>query len=162
MDTVNIMGSQILDEKEIQNLKTAYMSDRTTYIRGLTEIEPKRILITDEFMERYTNQLGFVDKWTPLANFQEPKEKHLHKLKMINAQLALDNGLTDVANETLISAWDDIQVSRGDKGFFQNALNTERHEIQEERKTDTERRVGFFNKLFSKKEPQQQQGGPQQ
>jgi hypothetical protein len=157
------MGSQILDEKEIQNLKTAYMSDRTTYIRGLTEIEPKRILITDSFMEKYTNQLGFVDKWTPLANFQEPKEAHLHKLKMINAQLALDNDLFDIANETLISAWDDIQVSRGNKGFFQNALNTERHEIQEERRsTDSERKVGFFNRLFGKKEePQQPQGAPQ-
>ena len=157
------MGSQILDEKEIQNLKTAYMSDRTTYLRGMTEIEPKRILITDEFMERYTNQLGFVDKWLALANFQEPKEKHLHKLKMINAQLALDNGLTDVANETLISAWDDIGVSRGDKGFFQNSLNKEIHEIHEEQTTGMERKVGFWNRLFSKKEaPSQQQGVPPQ
>jgi len=152
------MPSQILDEKEIQHLKTAYMSDRTTYIRSLTEVEPKPILITDEFMQTYRNQLGFVDKWTPLANFQEPKEKHLHKLKMINAQLALDNGLVDLANETLISAWDDIQVSRGDKGFFQNALNTERHEIQEERKSDVERKVGFWNRLFAKKDASPQQG----
>ena len=156
------MVSQILDEREIQNIKSAYMSDRTTYIRGLTEIEPKRILISDEFMETYKNQLGFVDKWTPLANFREPKEKHLHKLKMINAQLALDNGLIDVANETLISAWDDVQVSRGDNGFFQNSLNTERHEIQEERKTDVERKVGFFNNLFAKKEKPEQQGVMQQ
>lgn len=156
------MPSQILDEKEIQNLKTAYMSDRTTYIRGLTEIEPKRILITDDFMDAYKTQLGFMDKWTPLANFQEPKEKHLHKIKMMNAMLALNNGQVDVANETLISAWDDIQVSRGDKGFFQNALNTERHEIQEEHRTGTERKVGFFNKLFSKKEtPPPGEGIPQ-
>ena len=146
------MPSQILDEKEIQSLKNAYMSDRTTYIRGLTEIEPKRLLITDEFMEQYRTQIGFMDKWTPLANFQEPKEKHLHKIKMSNAILALNNGQTDVANETLISAWDDIQMSRGDRGFFQNALNTERHEIQEEHRSDAERKVGFFNKLFSKKE----------
>jgi hypothetical protein len=156
------MGSQILDEKEIQNIKTAYMSDRTTYIRGLTEIEPKRILITDEFLEDYKVLLGFPDKWTCLANFVEPKEKHLHKVKMLNASLALNNGQVDVANETLISAWDDVQVSRGDKGFFQNALNTERHEIQEERKTDVERKVGFFNSLFKKKEAPPQQGGVQQ
>jgi hypothetical protein len=159
---VIIMASQVLDEKEIQQMKTAYMSDRTTFVRGMTEIEPKRILITDDFMERYTNQLGFVDKWTPLANFQEPKEKHLHKLKMINAQLALDNGLTDVANETLISAWDDIQVSRGDKGFFQNSLSKEIHEIHEEHTTGAERKVGFFNKLFSKKEAPPAQGAPPQ
>jgi hypothetical protein len=156
------MGSQILDEKEIQNMKTAYMSDRTTYLRGLTEIEPKRILITDEFMERYKNQLGFVDKWTPLANFKEPKEHHLHKLKMINAQLALDNELFDVANETLISAWDDIQVSRGADGFFQKSLNTEYHDIKEEHKSsEAERKVGFFNRLFGKKE-EQKPGVPQQ
>ena len=157
------MASQILDEKEIQNLKTAYMSDRTTYIRGLTEIEPKRILITDDFMEKYRTQLGFADKWTPLANFKEPKEKHLHKLKMINAQLALDNGLEDVANETLISAWDDVQVSRGDNGFFQKALNTEYHDIKEEHQTtNAERKIGFWNKLFAKKEQPPQQGAPQQ
>lgn len=152
------MAQQLLDEKEIQTLKHAYMSDRTTYIRGLTEIEPKRILITDDFLENYKVQLGFPDKWTCLANFVEPKEKHLHKIKLMNAVLALNNGQVDVANETLISAWDDIQVSRGDKGFFQNALNTERHEIQEERKSDVERKVGFFNKLFSKKEPTSQEG----
>lgn len=156
------MSQQILDENEIQHIKNAYMSDRTTYIRSLTEIEPKHILITDDFLESYKTQLGFVDKWTALANFVEPKEKHLHKLKMLTAMLALDNGQIDIANESLISAWDDIQVSRGDKGFFQNALNTERHEIHEERKTDAERKVGFFNKMFSKKEPQQQQGGQQQ
>ena len=145
------MASTVLDEKEIQNLKSAYMSDRTTYVRGMTEIEPKRILISDDFMQRYTNQLGFVDKWLALANFQEPKEKHLHKLKMINAQLALDNGLVDVANETLISAWDDIGVSRGDKGFFQNSLSKEIHEIHEEKTTGPERKVGFFNNLFKKR-----------
>lgn len=156
------MSSQILDEKEIQNMKTAYMSDRTTYLRGMTEIEPKRILITDDFLERYKNQLGFADKWTPLANFQEPKEKHLHKLKMINAQLAMDNDLVDIANETLISAWDDIQVSRGDKGFFQDSLSKEIHEIHEEHTTGMERKVGFWNKLFSKKEQPPQQGAPTQ
>ncbi len=156
------MVSQILDEREIQSLKTAYMSDRTTYVRGMTEIEPKRILITDEFLEKYKNQIGFADKWTPLANFQEPKEKHLHKLKMINAQLALDNGLDDVANETLISAWDDIQVSRGDKGFFQDSLSKEIHEIHEEHITGAERKVGFFNRLFGKKEQPPQQGAPPQ
>ena len=160
------MGSQILDEKEIQQIKSAYMSDRTTYIRGLTEIEPKRILITDAFMERNTNQLGFVDKWTPLANYTEPKEKHLHKLKMINAQLAMDNGMLDIAEETLISAWDDVQVSRGDKGFFQKELNMERHDIHEERQaTDMERKVGFFGKLLGggkSSSQQQQQGAPPQ
>ena len=159
------MGSQILDEKEIHTLKNAYMSDRTTYIRGLTEIEPKPILITDEFLFRNRNALGFVDKWTPLANYQEPKEKHLHKLKMINAQLALDNELYDIADETLISAWDDVQVSRGDKGFFQKELNMERHDIHEERQeTEQQRKLGFWNSLFGKKQQpqQQQQGGPQQ
>ena len=152
------MTQTILDEKEIQNLKTAYMSDRTTYIRGLTEIEPKRILITDDFMEKYRIQLGFPDKWTPLANFQEPKEEHLHRLKVINAQIALDAGLDDIANETLISAWDDVQVSRGHKGFFQKNLNTEYHDIKEEHLTsNAERKVGFWNSLFKKKEPQQPQ-----
>lgn len=156
------MSQQILDEKEIQQMKTAYMSDRTTFVRGMTEIEPKRILITDTFMEKYKNQLGFADKWTPLANFREPKEKHLHKLKMMNAQLALDNGMEDLANETLISAWDDIQVSRGHEGFFQNSLSKEIHEIHEEHTTAPERKIGFFNKLFSKKEPQQgQEARPQ-
>ncbi len=145
------MGSQILDDKEIQKMSAAYMSDRTTYIRGLTEIEPKRILIDDPFLERYKVLLGFVDKWTPLANFKEPKDKHLQNIKMMNAQLALNNGQIDVAYETLISAWRDIQVTRGDDGFFQKSLSTEIHEIHEEKKTSAERKVGFLNRILGGK-----------
>ena len=150
------MPSQILDEKEIQQFKNAYMSDRTTYVRSMTEIEPKQFIITDEFLQRNANQLGFADKWTPLANFVEPKEKHLHKLKMSNAMLALNNGQVTVAEETLISAWDDIQVSRGDHGFFQDSLNKEIHEIHEDKTTDMEKKVGILGSLFKKKEPKQQ------
>lgn len=153
------MPSQILNEEEIRDMRHAYMSDRTSYIRGLTEVEPKKNLITDDFLRKYRVLIGFVDKWTPLANFQEPKEKQLHKLKMITATLAMDNGCYETADETLISAWDDVQVSRGDKGFFQDALNTERHEIMQENINESEKKVGFFNKLFSRKPQEQQSQG---
>jgi len=156
------MGSQILDEKEIQKISAGYMSDRTTYIRGLTEIEPKRILIDDPFLERYKVILGFVDKWTPLANFKEPRDKHLQNIKMMNVILAMNNGQTDIAYETLISAWRDIQVTRGDDGFFQKSLSTEIHEIHEEKKTNMERKVGFLSKLLGGKKDEPQQGVQQQ
>jgi len=156
------MSSQILSEEEIRDMKHAYISDRTSYLRGLTEVEPKKNLITDDFLRKNRVMVGFLDKWMPLANFRDHREKQLHKLKMINAQLAIDNGCYDTADETLISAWDDINMSRGWEGFFQNALNTERHEIQEEHKSDTEKKVGFFNKLFGRKPSDEQQGGQSQ
>ena len=154
MDIVNTMTEHILDDKEIQKMSAAYMSDRSTYIRGLTEIEPKRILIDDPFLERYKVLLGFVDKWTPLANFQEPKDKHLQNIKMMNTILALNNGQIDIAYETLISAWRDIQVTRGDEGFFQMSLSTEIHEIHEEKKTNVERNASLWGRLIGGKKQQ--------
>ena len=157
------MASQILDDKEIQKMSAAYMSDRTTYIRGLTEIEPKRILIDDDFMTRYKIQLGTVDKWLALANFQEPREKILQNVKFNNIILALNNGQLDVAYETLISGWHDIAITRGDDGFFQKSLSTEIHEIHEEKKTNMERKVGLLSRILGgKKEEPQQQGAIQQ
>jgi len=156
------MPMQLLDEKEIQTMKAAYMSDNTAYMRWSTEIEPKQNVIDADFMRRNSNYILMADKFAPLANFNDPRLIQLHKLKMNNLTLEMQLGLTHSAELTAISSIDDIQVSRGDKGFYQRALITQRHEMQNEERTTTEKKVGFFNKLFSKKEspPQQNQGGP--
>jgi len=157
------MPMQLLDEKEIQTMKAAYISDNTAYMRWSTEIEPKKDVIDSDFMRRNSNYIIMADKFAPLANFNDPRLIQLHKLKMINLTLEMNAGLKDSAELTVISAIDDIQVSRGDKGFYQRALITQRHEMQNEDRTTVERKVGFFNKLFSKKDnspPQQNQGGP--
>ena len=150
------MSGQILDEHELQQLKASYMSDNTAYMKWSTELEPKKDVMDGEFMNRNRNLILFADKFAPLANFTEPRLMQLHKLKQLNMILAQSAGLDSTAEETVISAIDDIQVSRGDHGFYQRALITQRHELQQEEHSDTQKKVGFFNKLFSKKEPPQQ------
>lgn len=154
----NIMPETILNEDEIRQLRSQYMSDNTAYMKWITEIEPKKDMMDSDFIKRNKLLLMFADKFAPLANFTDPQMMALHKLKMLNMELAMEAGLTDIAEETVISAIDDIQLSRGDHGFFQNALNTQRHEIKEQ-KTEGEKRTSFFNKLFSGKK-QQEDGGP--
>lgn len=154
------MGSHIMDEDEIRQLRSQYMSDNTTYMKWVTEIEPKRDMMDSAFIQRNKLMLMFADKFAPLANFTDPQMMSLHKLKMLNMELALEAGLVEIAEETVISAIDDIQLSRGDHGFFQKALITQRHELTEQR-TEGEKKVGFFNKLFGGRKPQdEQEQGP--
>jgi hypothetical protein len=154
------MPAQILEEDEIRQLRSQYMSDNTTYMKWVTEIEPKKDMMDSAFIQRNKLLLMFADKFAPLANFNDPQMMALHKLKMLNMELALEAGLTDIAEETVISAIDDIQLSRGDHGFFQKALITQRHELTEQR-TEGEKKVGFFNKLLGRnKSPEEQEQGP--
>lgn len=154
------MPDQILNEDEIRQLRTQYMSDNTTYMKWVTEIEPKKDMMDSDFIRRNKLLLMFADKFAPLANFNDPQMMALHKLKMMNMELAMEAGLTNIAEETVISAIDDIQLSRGDHGFFQKALITQRHEIKEQR-TEGEKKVGFFNKLFGGKKQEDREEGPQ-
>ena len=133
------------------------MSDNTAYMKWVTEIEPKKDMIDSDFIKRNRLLLMFADKFAPLANFNDPQMMALHKLKMLNMELAMEAGLTDIAEETVISAIDDIQLSRGDHGFFQKAIITQRHEIKEQR-TEGEKKVGFFNKLFGGQKPTEETG----
>jgi len=146
-----------LDEREIQQLRAAYMSDNTSYMRWSTEIEPKQDVIDNEFLSKHKNMVLFLDKFAPLANFTDPKQGILHKLKLMNAVLAKNAGLEETADETALSAIDDIQISRGDKGFYQKALITQRQELQQEQLSDNQKRTGFWNRLFSKKTVEQKQ-----
>jgi hypothetical protein len=130
-------------------------------MKWVTEIEPKKDMMDSQFIQRNKLMLMFADKFAPLANFNDPQMIALHKLKMMNMELALEAGLVDIAEETVISAIDDIQCSRGDHGFFQKALNTQRHEILEQ-KTEGQKRVGFFNKLLGGKKPEDNQEQMQQ
>ena len=155
------MPMQLVDEKELEQRKAAMISDNTAYMKWSTEIEPKKNIITDDFLYRNRISIIGLDKFAPLANFTDPKMIRLHKLKMIIIDLEMAAGLTDGAEQTALSAIDDIQVSRGDKGFYQRALITQRQEFETSENTETQKRVGFFNKLFSKKEPQQQEGKQQ-
>jgi hypothetical protein len=159
------MPSTVLNEQEIQQMKSSIMSDNTAFMRWSTEIEYKKDVVESDFLKRNQNLILFIDKFTPMANFRDKRIVALHKLKFQDSILERNAGLNPSAEETAISAIDDIQLSRGENGFFQEALITQRHELQEERKTDSERRVSFFNRVFSKKPQNQQQqgsGGPQQ
>lgn len=155
------MAMQLVDEKELEQRKGQMISDNTAYMKWSTEIEPKKNIITDDFLHRNRISIIGLDKFAPLANFTDAKMIRLHKLKMIIIDLQMSAGLTEGAEQTALSAIDDIQVSRGDRGFYQKALITQRQEFETSDNTETQKRVGFFNKLFSKKEPQQQEGQQQ-
>ena len=146
--------------EEIRDLKNHYMSDQTAYMRWSTEIEAKEDMIDHEFIKRNHIILGFADKFLSMANFTEPNEKILHKLKMCNATLEISAGLPELAETTLASAWDDICMSRGDKGFFTRIQVTQRHELTESKPTETEKKAGMLSGIFGGKKPQQEnQGG---
>ena len=155
------MPMQIVDDKDLQQLRANNISDNTAYMRWSTEIEPKKNIINDDFLFRNRISIIGLDKFAPLANFTDPRMIRLHKLKMMNIELEMEAGLVDSAEQTALSAIDDIQVSRGEKGFYQRALITQRQEFESSEVTEAQKKVGFFNKLFSKKEPPQQ-GGQQQ
>lgn len=155
------MPSTVLDEQEIRHLKGQYMTERTSYVRGLIEIEYKKNLVTEEFMSENSNQLGFVDKWLPLGNFTDPQQDQLYHLYAMNAKLAMNNGLDKTAAETMIDAWRMIGITRAKGGFFQKELNMERHDIHEEHKTQGEKRLGFLANLFNRRQ-EPAQGGQQQ
>ena len=157
------MVGHILTDQEIQQQRTAYMSDNTAYMKWATEIETKRALIDESFFER--NRLGIIaiDKTLPMGNFVEPRQKQLFSLKRLNLVLEINAGLIDSAEQTVTSMLGDIQMSRCDNGFFQKALFTQRQELQQEDKTQVERKRGILSGILGgKKEQPPQQGGPQQ
>jgi len=152
------MPMQIVDERELEQKKASMISDNTAYMKWSTEIEPKQNIISNDFLYRNRISIIGLDKFAPLANFNDPKMLRLHKLKMMIIDLETEAGLSESAERTVLSAIDDIQISRGDKGFYQRALITQRQEFESTENTETQKRVGFFNKLFSKKDMQSQEG----
>jgi hypothetical protein len=158
------MVQHIFEDEEIQHMEKSQMSDRTAYMRWITEIEPKNNVIDADFLDRNKISIIGLNKFAPLANFKDPRLMRLHKLKMIIIDLEIEAGLIHAAEGTALSAIDDVQISRGDNGFFQRALITQRQEVESEERTDAQKKVGFFNKLMGggKKQEQQQQGGQMQ
>jgi hypothetical protein len=155
------MPQHIFSDDEMEQQNRAQISDRTAYMRWSTEVEPKKNVIDSDFLERNRISIIGLDKFAPLANFKDPRLMRLHKLKMIIIDLEIEAGLIHAAEGTALSAIDDVQISRGDNGFYQRALITQRQEVESEERTDVQKKVGFFNKMFGgkKQESQQQQGG---
>jgi hypothetical protein len=155
------MVARIVDDKELEQIRAVNISDNTSYMKWSTELQADKNISDDDFLQRNRISIIALNKFAPLANFTDAKMMRLHKLKMIIIDLEQSAGLTESAEQTALSAIDDIQISRGDRGFYQKALITQRQEFETSENTETQKRVGFFNKLFSKKEPQQQEGQQQ-
>jgi hypothetical protein len=152
------MGTRIVDDRELEEIRSAKLSDNSSYMKWSTELQVDKNITNDDFLYRNRIPILGLNKFAALANFTDFKMIRLHKLKMIIIDLQMSAGLTEGAEQTALSAIDDIQCSRGDRGFYQKALITQRQEFETSENTETQKRVGFFNKLFSKKEPQQQEG----
>ena len=148
--------------EEEQRAKTGYVSDNTTFMRWSTEIETKDHVTDSDFMDRNSLLIFAADKFPAMAFFEEPREKQLRKLKINNAILARDAGLSKMAEETIISTIDDVQMSRGWKGNYSKALITQRHELDTKERTEPQKKAKWFNRFIGGKGQEEEQGGPQQ
>ena len=69
-------------------------------------------------------------------------------------RMAWDNGLVDVAIETALSNVADYNTTRGQEGFYQKALITQRREWED--KTQQEKKQGLFSRLIGGKREKDQ------
>jgi hypothetical protein len=133
-----------------------YVSDNTTYNRWATEIEMKPHVVDGEFMERNNLKILNTDKFPALANYEDPRMVQLRKLRNIEVTLAKDLGLTDTCEELVFDNIDDIQVTRGTRGFYTKSWNTQRMEMREE-VTPLKEKAGRLSRWFGGNKDQEQQ-----
>lgn len=147
---------------EEQALKTGYVSDNTLFMRWSTEMETKKNVSDDAFMERNKLQILALDKFPALAFYEDPRMIRLRKLKIMNAILAENAGLTQTAEETVLSTIDDVQASRGWKGNYSKVLITQRHEVDtKEMQQPMQRKANWFNRFVGGRSPAEEQAQQQ-
>jgi len=151
------MPQTLYTQDDIANVFRKGLSDNTFFMRWATELEQKEGITTKDFFERNRLLVLAADKFTPQANYQDPRMMVLHKLKIQAITLSINAGLIPSAEETALSIIDDVQITRGDKGFWTTELNKQRHELVEKRQELGAKRIGIWNRLFSGKKPPEEQ-----
>jgi len=143
-------------EEEEQQLdrKPRYISDNTAFMRWSTELEKTPEVINNEFLKRNKHRIIDINKFLPLSNITNPRLIKLSRLRRMNMQLSNDAGLTDLADETTLDNLADYQMSRGQQGFYQKALITQRREWKES--SDREKKTGLLKNLLRGKKEQEE------
>lgn len=129
-----------------QGVVKPYISDQTAFMRWSTEIEPDRNIVDDEFIKRYLPMILDNNKFLSLSNIQNPRSIKLYHLRRNLMRMAWDNGLVDTAIETALSNVADYNTTRGQNGFYQKALITQRREWED--KTQEQKKQGLFSRLI--------------
>jgi hypothetical protein len=142
------------EEPDIVENRPRYISDNTAFMRWSTELEKIHHVIDDDFLDRNRHRIIDINKFLPLSNITNPRMIKLSRLRRMNMQLAQDAGLKDLAEETTLDNVADYQMSRGNQGFYQKALITQRREWKDS--SDREKRTGMLKNLLRGKKQQAQ------
>lgn len=139
------------DNKELwQGKNKIYADPRVAWLRWSNEIESREGIMDEEFFDRNSLLVADASKELPLGNITDKKTVKLLRLRRMNMIRERDAGLTQLAEETMMSNKADIQTSRAIGGF--NAkLNVTQRQIWEEKAGDN-RRVSMLNRLLRGKQ----------
>jgi len=133
--------------------KPRYVSDNTAFMRWSTELEKTPQVIDNKFLERNRHRIIDINKFLPLSNITNPRMIKLSRLRRMNMQLSQDAGLNDLAEETTLDNVADYQMSRGNQGFYQKALITQRREWKDS--SSQEQKTGMLKNLIRGKKQQE-------
>lgn len=143
-----------LDEDEEQQYRTGYISDQTAYMRMQTQLEKRDKFIDDDFIEEYKPRILAFDKFAPLSNSPKSQVK-IDRIRRLKLDLLQEAGLDDDAIRCALDNVGDYQSFRGEKGFFQNAQITERHEVKQD--AGEKKKLGMLSGFFRKKKPEEEE-----
>jgi len=120
---------EYLLEDPIQNLQPP-LSEQTAYMRWSTELEQDPTGLTDQkFMQRHKARIIDINKFLPMSNITNPYSIKIFRLRRMIIDLAKEAGLEELAEETALDNLADYNTTRGQHGFLQKAMITQRQEL---------------------------------
>ena len=139
------------NENTEQNERDPYMSDQTAFMRWSTEPQLDEKNFSKELINDIRYKIEAATKFPALANINDLRTIKYVKLLLINAEMAWDSGLYELAMSTVMDIINTYQITRGQGGFYQKALITTRREWED--KTKNDQKKGFFGRLIKNNEP---------
>ena len=116
-------------EDPYQNLQPP-LSEQTAYMRWSTELEEDHKGLTDnQFMQRHKARIIDINKFLPMSNITSPHSIKIFRLRRMIIDLAKEAGLEELAEETALDNLADYNTTRGQHGFLQKAMITQRQEL---------------------------------
>jgi len=120
---------EYLPENPLQDILPP-LSEQTAYMRWSTELEQDPRGLTDQkFMERHKARIIDINKFLPMSNITNPYSIKIFRLRRMIIDLAKEAGLQELAEETALDNLADYNTTRGQHGFLQKAMITQRQEL---------------------------------
>lgn len=146
------------EEKPAEGYQQPPRSDQTAFMRWSTELEEDQQVTDRELLKKHRPRILDINKFLPLSNIRDKKTIKLFRLRRLNMDLAWEQGLDDLAVETALDNLADYQTTRGQKGFYQKALITQRREWEEKGQED--KKQGLLKSLIRAEEDKQRYKQP--